>query len=55
MGDNTDLLSNRIIAKTVSVNIAFSLKNVFKRLFDKLSDDIHWYPLIACELVITDN
>ena len=51
VGPNTDLPSTNNTSKTVRVNIAF---NLFKRVFDKLSNDIQVDRLCTCGSLAID-
>ena len=50
-GHSTDLHSNSNISKTVRVNNAF---NLFKRVFDKLSNGIQIDRLCTCGSLVID-
>ena len=51
-GDNTDLSSDSNISKTVRVNIPFA--NIFKRIFNKLSNGMQADRLCTCGFQVID-
>ena len=56
VGHNTNLASNSNILQTVRVNIAFKTfkKELFSRVFDRLSNDIQVDKLCTCGSVLID-